>query len=759
MPEIITQPIDPLRALDAQGTDRFKASMGEVLAATAEDAWTRSAGPSLYRWAGRELRGIGGAPAMLAPEDANREYGIDGHLRFDEQVSKADAADLRALKLAELRRQDAMRRGQGGMIEGAAKIGVGLVATIVDPLNIAASFVPVVGQARYAAMLDAAASYAGRAGVRAAVGAAEGAAGAALLEPIVYGVARQEQADYSAVDSLTNLAFGSVIGGGLHVAGGAVGDWRQGWKPPGQVAAEAAGHPGRETAMRQAVAAVAEDRTPDEGVQVALQVNTPQSARRPWASRSRSANPVQDVFDASGRRVRTRMELVEADQLVTSNTDDLNINPAYPAELQPRQRDRVVSQTQIADIAANLEPARLGASPDAASGAPIIDGNRIVESGNGRVLALRRAYADGGDRATAYRAWLEEQGYPTAGMQRPVLVRRRLTDLSPEERRQFTVDAQKSGTLDLSASERAATDARLLDDLLPMMQGNDIGAVGNAPFVRAFIDRLPAGDRGSLVNADAMLTPEGHRRINAAMLARAFDDKDLLARMLEGGEDGGRTLAGAMLDIAPDWARMRAAAARGDIAPVDPTADLVAAIKRIRDQRAQGRPLAEILDQADFLDRRSPGTDLFLNMLLTRNKAGETTLASRPALVRELGRFIEEANKSSPTPDLFGGEPPTADQILEALARRRDVLPGIADDTDARVMVEAQALDGAKPAQPEALDAEIAALDAEIKAAKAAGIADIENAADITEAKAMAEEAATRAREIEAATFCLMRAA
>lgn len=778
MVEIITAAIDPLRAQEALGTDRFQSSMGEVMEATWGDTWARNPTPSLLRWGGRAMRRltldtwddqtgtIGTLRAAagyedsgmrrLSAEDANKEFGIAGHLTFKEDTNDLDAAELRDLKRAELRRADTIRRARGGMMEGAASIGLGFIGSALDPLNIASAFVPVVGQARYAAALEGAISVGARAAVRARAGAIEGAVGAAMLEPIVYGVAREEQADYDAYDSLTNLAFGTVLGGGLHVAGGAVADWASGWKPPGQIAAEAAGPQGRATAMRQAVAAMAEDRTPDDGVPLALAVAGAERAK--WQPRGRAPafNPIQEVFDASGRRIQTRMELVEADALITSNTDDLTINPAYPAELQPRQRERAVAQAQIQEIAAKLEPGLLGASPDAASGAPIVDAGRIVESGNGRVLAIRRAYAEGGDKAAAYRAWLESQGHRTAGMDRPVLVRRRMTDLTPEERRAFTVDAQKVATLDLSASERAAADAQLLDELLPMMQGADIGTAGNAPFVRALVARFDSGAKGSLINEDGLLTPDGTRRINAALLARAFDDKDLLARMLEGGEDGSRALAGAMLDIAPDWARMRAAAAKGEIAQVDPTPDMLSAVKRIRDQRAQGRPLADILGQPDMLSPPSTGQELFLRMLLTENRNGETVLASRAAITRELGRFVEEAGKTSPTPDLFGGGPPTAEQILAALEKRRDVMPGIADDGEARVAAEAEAAAAKPPADAADLDADIQALDAEIKAA--GDLADLDDP-QMRDAQALADEAATRARQVEAASFCLLRAA
>jgi len=65
----------------------------------------------------------------------------------------------------------------------------------------------------------------GKTGARFAKGAADGAVGAAAVEPLVALQARSEQADYSAMDSLLNIAFGGVLGGGLHVGLGKLDDW------------------------------------------------------------------------------------------------------------------------------------------------------------------------------------------------------------------------------------------------------------------------------------------------------------------------------------------------------------------------------------------------------------------------------------------------------------------------------------------------------------------------------------------------------
>jgi hypothetical protein len=101
------------------------------------------------------------------------------------------------------------------------QLGISLAAGLVDPVNVASAFIPVVGEARYAGLLAGATSFGGRSAVRAIAGAAEGVVGAALLEPAIAGAATQEGRDYSFADTMRNLLFGAGFGAGLHVTGGA----------------------------------------------------------------------------------------------------------------------------------------------------------------------------------------------------------------------------------------------------------------------------------------------------------------------------------------------------------------------------------------------------------------------------------------------------------------------------------------------------------------------------------------------------------
>lgn len=103
---------------------------------------------------------------------------------------------------------------------GFANITGGLAGSLIDPLNIATAFIPVVGQAKMAA-IAARATLGARLAGRAAVGAIEGAVGATLLEPASYLLSQELGDDYTVANSFANIAFGTALGVGLHTAVGA----------------------------------------------------------------------------------------------------------------------------------------------------------------------------------------------------------------------------------------------------------------------------------------------------------------------------------------------------------------------------------------------------------------------------------------------------------------------------------------------------------------------------------------------------------
>ncbi|WP_434456501.1 hypothetical protein JQR85_13510 [Stutzerimonas urumqiensis] len=165
---------------------------------------------------------------MLTAEEARarvKESGLD--LSIDDSGIREGALDiLIERKRAETQRKFLLSNAPSSTVP--LQLLAGFAASAADPINIASAFVPVVGEARMASLLArAGTSVAGRAVARAQAGAIEGAAGAALVEPLILAASAQDQADYDITDSLLNVAFGTVLGGGLHSVGGAVSDWRR----------------------------------------------------------------------------------------------------------------------------------------------------------------------------------------------------------------------------------------------------------------------------------------------------------------------------------------------------------------------------------------------------------------------------------------------------------------------------------------------------------------------------------------------------
>ena len=214
------------------GYDQYKSSLFESLGAVAADNWNFNPGSSLVLWSQKIDAQIQSTKQNLEKvnrQNLNKEYAKIG-LYFDEDEYQSVVDIMVKEKKEERARQSIMERGpegswnpfNKGFYVGAAKLTTGLAVSMVDPINIAASFIPVFGQARFARLVAKKSMTFTKA--RAIRGAVEGVAGAAIVEPLVYGVAQSVQADYDLYDSFLNIGFGAVMGGGLHVGAGKLKD-------------------------------------------------------------------------------------------------------------------------------------------------------------------------------------------------------------------------------------------------------------------------------------------------------------------------------------------------------------------------------------------------------------------------------------------------------------------------------------------------------------------------------------------------------
>ena len=381
------------------------------------------------------------------------------------------------------------------------------------------------------------------------------------------------------------------------------------------------------------------------------------------------------AITASGQTVPVNYAVVEASDLVPSQTQDGRANPAYPTELQPRDRSRAVSETQIASIAQNLNPRLLDQTPKASDGAPIISPDGTVESGNGRTLAIQRAYDRNLPTAGAYRAHLAAQGYPVEGMKNPVLVRVRTNHLTPEARQAFTRDANQSGTMAMSGPERAMADAKSISPaMLDLYRGGDLDMAQNRPFVRAFMNSVvDKGDHATMIGPDGEMSQDGIRRVQGALLAKAYGDPQLISAVTESAEPSIKSIGGALTDVAPIWANMREEAADGTIhASMDQTKPLLDAVRLVQRARNEGRNVAEYVGQGEMFSGHTIGPEAegFLRLMF-RNTKDWTGPTSRDKMSEALHVYAEEARKASAAPGLFGEARTAQPADILAFAKER----------------------------------------------------------------------------------------
>ena len=119
----------------------------------------------------------------------------------------------------------AVNRGPQSYAADALGFATQIGAGMVDPVNMAAFSIPVLGEARYGKLLASTGeSIMGRAAINVGVGAAQGAVGGAALVPADWWLHTQDGQDYTMADALKSVVLSAGMGGAFHAAGGVLGD-------------------------------------------------------------------------------------------------------------------------------------------------------------------------------------------------------------------------------------------------------------------------------------------------------------------------------------------------------------------------------------------------------------------------------------------------------------------------------------------------------------------------------------------------------
>ena len=244
----------------------------------------------------------------------------------------------------------------------------------------------------------------------------------------------------------------------------------------------------------------------------------------------------KSVVTIGGEKVPIQYAVVEANDLLASNSADGRERPEYFAEPKPGE---------------------------------------IRALNNGRVAGIREAYVQ--DTAKDYRAALEadvDHGIELsfiAEMKRPVLVR-----VYPDS---FNTSIENIGeksqgeTLDQSPVEVALQDAaKITDDdmrLFVPSENGDVSAASNDAFVKMFLNKVVTPrQRGRLVEQKTNKPNKAlYDRIEAAIFQLAYQNQDLTGMFAEAKEPEIRNILNALSIAAPEMAKLKGAPEQLDIRP------------------------------------------------------------------------------------------------------------------------------------------------------------------------------------------------
>jgi hypothetical protein len=397
------------------------------------------------------------------------------------------------------------------------------------------------------------------------------------------------------------------------------------------------------------------------------------------------------AFTPSGQAVELGFDVEAVEELITSHDDAGNVNPLFPANLQPRDRDKDTSQVQIAKIAGDLKPELLGESATVTDGAPIIkmmpitDENGVTQvrpvvvSGNARVIALRKAMRT--EQGERYREFLaanrEAFGLEQGELDRDpdgVLIRVLLSDVDLAE---FAREANAPTGAAFTPAEQARSDAARLDDELlgqfnPDQSGNPLAA-SNDPFLRRFLAAIGAEEAAGLLDAEGRPTKQLADRITSAIFAKVYKDDRLIALQAEAADPQIRNILSALQAAAPAFAK--AQAIDPELAGLNIPEKITDAVEMIREQQRRGGTMEQLLEQTDLFGERDPEAMAFARFIAANVRSADR-LGRAFSTIAE---FLQTEVARQQTEDIFGDPGASLADLVQAANRRIDELNAAED--------------------------------------------------------------------------------
>ena len=332
-------------------------------------------------------------------------------------------------------------------------------------------------------------------------------------------------------------------------------------------------------------------------------------------------------------------KIVPAGDITASHDMNYAVNDLYPAEYQPRDRNRPQMRGQVEKMTKGMKPELLAESQFVNEGAPIVNNSGVVLNGNGRVMAVQKAYKGLTDAhkksAKTYKDYLVSIA-PSLGiapekvqsMDHPVLVRQAADDADTS-----AIINSTEGGAKLGGAEQAKADAdRLKLSTLEQFVDNGTGEFmnpSNREFRRAAAsDVFSDAEGNSVFNEKGDLSPTGAFRIRNAIFAKAYNDNYLLTQLSEATDNNSKNIMNAMIAAAPEVAKVNEGIKNGTLYPDYDISDVITkTAKTIMSLRNEGKPLSFHLQETDLFSQGESEAERLVLEFIERNKFKSRTIA------------------------------------------------------------------------------------------------------------------------------------
>ena len=378
-----------------------------------------------------------------------------------------------------------------------------------------------------------------------------------------------------------------------------------------------------------------------------------------------------DYVVVGGGRIPVQYQIVELNNMITSHDDAGVVNENYPQELQPRDRSRAASDTQIASIVNNFAPERVGQAEIATEGAPIVTPEGYVAVGNGRAMAIRQVYKNA-EKAQTYKDYLAGKGYDLNGFEQPVLVRKLAIEMNNEQLKALVDDANTAGTMQYSDSENALRDAdKMSGNLLDLLDMEaDIDSAANRRFLNAFFaEVVPTAERNAYLDKDDKITRKGVERVENAIVAKLLPDARMLSILVENPDNNIRKVTKELAKAAPAIISFENDIAAGRInADYSIAADVSGAVDLLKRAKDRNVTAAEFIAMRDMFEEPISSSTQNMVQLFEKSTGATDFLNKIRSYIRQAG---EQGDMSQD--NMFGIQPVSKTELLDNLARQESL--------------------------------------------------------------------------------------